>query len=236
MIELVRRSAWGARPPKSRPLAIAVPVKNLVLHHSVTADAGMETVRQIQKFHQDSRGWNDIAYSWLYSPVRRQFYEGRGVKIAQAAQTGHNRDSHSLCVLGNFDRDPVPLHVIDDVAEWAGWHRDTQLGPGGYVGHRDLGTTATACPGRNLHALLATINGIASGETTPQPSAPEPLPPTIRQGSRGDDVRLAQTAVGTTIDGIFGPQTDTAVRRYQTANGLVADGIVGPKTWEKMLR
>jgi hypothetical protein len=233
-MELVRRSAWGARPPKGRPLAIAVPVRNLVLHHSVSPDRSIDSVRQIQRFHQDSRKWSDIAYTWLYSPSSRQFFEGRGIKVAQAAQQGHNRDSHSLCVLGNYDVDPVPIHVIDDLAEWADWHEATVLGPGAYIGHRDVGTTA--CPGRNLYTLLDTINGITAATRPPDPGPPEELPPTIRQGSRGDDVRLAQAALGVKVDGIFGPATAAAVRRYQTDNRLTSDGIVGSMTWRMMLR
>jgi len=66
--------------------------------------------------------------------------------------------------------------------------------------------------------------------------------PTIRKGSRGEDVRYCQEQlikrgydVGKTgADGIFGNGTLAAVKNFQRDNGLSADGVVGPRTWEKL--
>jgi peptidoglycan hydrolase-like protein with peptidoglycan-binding domain len=40
---------------------------------------------------------------------------------------------------------------------------------------------------------------------------------------------------GVQIDGIFGPQTDGAVRGFQQALGVAVDGIVGPITWRALV-
>ncbi len=37
------------------------------------------------------------------------------------------------------------------------------------------------------------------------------------------------------VDGIFGPNTEAAVKAFQQSNGLAADGIVGPQTWPKLV-
>jgi peptidoglycan hydrolase-like protein with peptidoglycan-binding domain len=46
----------------------------------------------------------------------------------------------------------------------------------------------------------------------------------------GNDVRFVQWALGIPVDGLFGPQTDAAVRAFQRRQGFVVDGIVGPIT------
>jgi peptidoglycan hydrolase-like protein with peptidoglycan-binding domain len=68
----------------------------------------------------------------------------------------------------------------------------------------------------------------------------------VRNGDRGEAVRLIQeslVAMGyalpisvsetdtTQLDGIFGPETEAAIRRFQTdAGAVLVDGIVGPET------
>ena len=58
----------------------------------------------------------------------------------------------------------------------------------------------------------------------------------LKIGSRGDEVKQLQTALNKTgnynlkVDGIYGKDTDKAVRDYQGKNKLSVDGIAGVKT------
>ena len=58
----------------------------------------------------------------------------------------------------------------------------------------------------------------------------------VATGSRGHAVRAVQRQLNArtsplAVDGVFGAQTDLAVRGFQQANGLLIDGIVGRRTW-----
>ena len=58
----------------------------------------------------------------------------------------------------------------------------------------------------------------------------------LKVGSKGDAVKTMQSKLKRwgyydgAVDGIFGKQTEAAVKKFQKANGLTADGIVGEKT------
>ncbi|MGA9285598.1 MAG: peptidoglycan-binding protein [Solirubrobacteraceae bacterium] len=82
-------------------------------------------------------------------------------------------------------------------------------------------------------AGLADANGIAQPASGP----PSPEPPTttehhvlLENGSEGRQVQLLQEKLGIAADGVFGAETEAAVRTFQAAHGLEVDGIVGPRT------
>jgi len=95
----------------------------------------------------------------------------------------------------------------------------------------------------NSQAEAAASNkALASGGSTivKPPVIPTATPPVVnttllKQGTGtkvapSESVRAIQKQLGITADGIFGPQTKSAVMAFQQKNGLVVDGIVGPKT------
>lgn len=66
--------------------------------------------------------------------------------------------------------------------------------------------------------------------------------PTLRQGDRGIYVWFLQSLLESNqipvggIDGIFGANTERAVRTFQTNNSLAVDGVVGANTWNAVAR
>lgn len=64
--------------------------------------------------------------------------------------------------------------------------------------------------------------------------------PTLQSGSTGEAVREFQIALQETgndpgpIDGVFGSQTEAAVKAFQAERGITVDGIVGPITWRNI--
>jgi hypothetical protein len=100
-----------------------------------------------------------------------------------------------------------------------------------------LATAVVAGPGAPLAA--AQVSGDVSAAVAAESPANRAieireggLP--LRVGSQGELVAHVQTKLGVASDGIFGPQTDAAVRAYQLSAGLDVDGIVGPSTWASM--
>ena len=63
----------------------------------------------------------------------------------------------------------------------------------------------------------------------------------LKLGSYGAEVRYLQQKLYSKlynvgpIDGIFGRQTEQAVKKFQQENGLLVDGIVGQNTWNAIL-
>ena len=56
----------------------------------------------------------------------------------------------------------------------------------------------------------------------------------LRLGSTGAAVEAIQKRVDVAVDGVFGPQTERAVRDFQAGARIGVDGIVGPITWTKL--
>jgi peptidoglycan hydrolase-like protein with peptidoglycan-binding domain len=103
--------------------------------------------------------------------------------------------------------------------------------------------TASRARRVSLGTLIAIAAGPAAGladasgtpAATPTSTPPEPTTTTthhitLENGEEGRQVKLLQRELGIHQDGIFGAETEAAVRAFQASRGLEVDGIVGPKT------
>jgi len=128
----------------------------------------------------------------------------------------------------NGTKKPVVWHSGAQIHQW------TVHGPGAIAG--------IVCDGLDILSVDIGAYSVLSG---PLPGAPSSGHRTLRLATpymrdtdpaaagRGD-IRAVQSILGMQAgerDGIYGPQTEQAVRAFQRANSLVADGVVGPATW-----
>ena len=113
------------------------------------------------------------------------------------------------------------------------------------------GSVALANEGKSPFSILTNYygNDIGIVEDAPIEDVTESYPGRfLRLGSAGNEVRSVQVRLNRisrnfpsipkipTADGIFGSETDAAVRAYQSAFDLTPDGIVGRGTWYSILR
>ena len=94
------------------------------------------------------------------------------------------------------------------------------------------GTESAVRSYQSAHGL--TVDGVVGNNTWYS------ILPVLREGSTGEAVKglqreLVDAGYSLTVDGSFGPATNTAVRSYQSKVGLVVDGVVGNNTWGSLV-
>lgn len=157
------RCRWEAAPYRGRPRPLQLPLGFLYVHHTYVPAPPCTTfarcsanMRSMQRFHQDTRGWDDIGYSFVVGSDG-YVYEGRGWHWVGAHTRGHNSQGFGVAFVGNYTA-TLPTEaalrtvreVLPSCALRAGLLRpDYEL-----LGHRQL--VATDCPGDALFGLLRT--------------------------------------------------------------------------------
>ena len=116
-----------------------------------------------------------------------------------------------------------------------------KLNAGDYAGAADALTMWTKYNGKVLAGLVRRRKEERALFLMPVTQAKTTNTDLLRKGDKGDDVKLLQHRLNLlgwqlTEDGIWGVQTDSAVRGYQYRAGLTVDGIVGAKTRAALIR
>ncbi|XP_054262422.1 peptidoglycan-recognition protein LF-like isoform X2 [Macrosteles quadrilineatus] len=85
VIKYISREQWGARPPKTPPENLKIPVLTLHVYDTRTKDCKtkeecMKTVQDLQNEYMFYRGFDDIPWNFLIGKDGN-IYEGRGFKV-----------------------------------------------------------------------------------------------------------------------------------------------------------
>jgi hypothetical protein len=157
----VHRAGWGAKPPLSRPTILLASRVDTIVYHYTAANADEQAdhkncaqrVRGVQTFHQNTRGWNDIAYNYLVCK-HGSIYEGRGIEHKSAATGKENGHTLAVCFLGDdtVGRDDVTVKGRAALVEITRWIRQRRPAASNYAGHRDF--MSTSCPGNELYNYI----------------------------------------------------------------------------------
>lgn len=150
------RQAWGARPalPGGRPHTI----DRMTIHHSAVALPDNRQIiarlQQHQRFHQDDKGWVDIAY---HAAVDRKgnIFALRDTAIAGDTATDYDTTGHFLVLCeGDFDVEEVSEAQLNGAALVCAWATEQfGIGVDTLASHKEV-ASGTQCPGSNLEAHL----------------------------------------------------------------------------------
>lgn len=154
---VLHREAWAAQPPGAGMRLHAI--ERITIHHTgppawYGAPAAPAYLRAIQAFHTGpERRWPDIAYHLLID-LDGAVWQGRPLAFAGDTATAYDPTGHALiALLGDYDLQTPNPAQLDALSAATHWLLDTfSLTLTTIATHRDY--APTACPGRNLYALI----------------------------------------------------------------------------------
>lgn len=229
-MDIISRKEWGARNARATSTTSWSRRTEFVVHHSEGPIT--QSVRSIQDFHMDGRGWADIGYNFLVD-YKGRIYEGRGWLVIGAHATGHNTSGIGVCVIGRDGTD-----ITDAAKRSVRWLYDQACAKAGRTlakrGHGDL--MSTDCPGRVLRTWVHAGMPATGGSTPAVTEGDDPLIG-LEKGDTGQPVKALQEliryagqgeALGKT-DGDYGPKTAEALRLVRKSVGSNAGPGFGDK-------
>jgi hypothetical protein len=169
-LRIYARADWAAKAP--RCASSTMTPNRATIHHTVTPTKDSMTpqqrLRQIQAFHQSSRGWCDIGYNYLVSRDGR-VWRGRGPTTVGAHVSNANTGNVGISFMGTYTSTaPTDTQMCQAAKLLRRLHEDfsgISLNRTDVKGHRQFG--GTVCPGDALYnridkILLKARNGCAA--------------------------------------------------------------------------
>ena len=124
-------------------------VSEIILHHSATHDGAATNWSEIRFYHTALRGWKNVGYHYGLELIGNE-YEillGRFENENGAHCPGHNQTALGICLVGNFELNPIPPDQYQLVLKLVRQlMRNHHITIQKVYGHRELADTL--CPGR----------------------------------------------------------------------------------------
>jgi hypothetical protein len=216
-VKIISRADWHAAPARTGIPTITMGRRREFMIHYSGGPAG-QTVRALQDWCMNGRGFLDIDYNFLIRGTTGDIYEGRGWNAVGSHCVGHNRTGLGICIIGTGEFTPTAVTAV----RWLYEQANAKAGrPLRVLGHREAWNTA--CPGDNIEHWIKTGEIITRDLQLASPRMHGPDVLAVQQ-------RLTDITHPLDLDGIYGPATAAAVKNFQHAHRLAVDGIVGPAT------
>ncbi|XP_060650945.1 peptidoglycan-recognition protein LB isoform X1 [Drosophila nasuta] len=157
---LLSRADWGARMPKQVDYFTG-PAPYVIIHHSYipaacyTTPDCMRSMRDIQDFHQEDRGWNDIGYSFGIGGDG-MIYTGRGFNVVGAHAPKYNDKSVGIVLIGDWRTELPPERMLQATKDLIAFGVAQGYIDPAYklLGHKQV--RDTECPGGQLFHEIST--------------------------------------------------------------------------------
>ncbi len=152
-----------------------VGVRHAVVHHTVSintysADDVPRMLRGIQRYHMDTRGWDDIGYNFIIDRFGRIWHARAGTiagSVSGAHTSGLNTESVGVAVLGTFTNHNPSQPVVNSLSTLLGWKL-------GRYGVDPLGVTLVRSAGGDYAepGEMIVVNNISGHRENQQTSCP----------------------------------------------------------------
>ncbi|MCB5167716.1 N-acetylmuramoyl-L-alanine amidase [Streptomyces bambusae] len=250
--DVIDCETWGARSPRRDVTVLDSVPHKIIVHHTATKNVtdysrarAVTLARAMQTYQMDTNGWIDTGQH--FTVTRGGFVtEGRHESLA-ALESGSEMVEGAHCIGQNT----VAVGIENEGTYLTEEPRAeqyevlvslcakicVQYGIRAYqiYGHRDF--NSTQCPGDRLYARLPQLREDVAAALGGDPAAP--VWSVLRRGDAGERVRalqylLVQRGAQVPVNGVFGPETEQAVRTFQRVSDTVVDGVAGHQTWHQL--
>jgi peptidoglycan hydrolase-like protein with peptidoglycan-binding domain len=213
-------------------------INRVFIHCDASSNPDL-SVKDIHQMHLD-RGWSGCGYH-IYIDHNGMAWHGRDLESTGAHTSGYNENSLGICVNGLklSDFNEKQFTKLQFICAQINQAHDKKIR---FSEHNDV--AAKACPVFDAYKVLNLNRGGYMMSSNTDSNVVSNIPmikielrmAQVGKGDEHEHVKWVQQILQLTpVDGIFGPQTDKAVKEFQDKHGLKPDGIVGQATWGLLL-